>query len=976
MAKNQTKKSPFAQAEEEILKFWQKNKIFEKSVDSRPAKNSYVFYDGPPFATGLPHYGHILASTIKDVIPRYWTMKGYRVERRWGWDCHGLPIENIAEQGLEINSKDEIEKIGVKKFNDFCRKRVLTFAEEWGKTVRRIGRWIEFENAYKTMDNEYMESVWWAFKKIYDQGLIYEGERVLMYCTRCETPLANAEIAMDNSYRTIKEDTITVKFKLLTEDAYALAWTTTPWTLPSNLALTVNKNLDYAYVQDLSDKTVYIMGLEVVDKYFRDKSEYKIIKKVKGKELVGEKYEPLFPYYQNQKNAFQFLEGDFVTAEDGTGIVHTAPYGEDDYTVFQANDIKIVHSVDSRGYFSKEVADFAGQYIMDANPKIIDLLKKQNKVAKVEKLAHEYPFCYRCETPLIYKPIPAWFVNIQKIKKKLLKLNEKMNWYPAHLKQGRFQHTIETAPDWNISRNRYWASAMPIWKCQSCNELKVIGSIKELKKEAVDMPKQKVDLHKDFLDKIHLKCKCGQEMSRIPEVLDCWMESGSMTFAQFHYPFQNKKVFEAGFPGDFVAEYIAQTRTWFYYCLVMSALVLDDIPYKNVLATGTIMAEDGSKMSKSKGNFPDPWLIFDKYSVDTLRFYLLAGPLMKGESVNFSEREVKEIYQKFIMTLWNVVSFYKIYGDKIKPKEKAECTNVLDQWIKAKLKVLTQEVTNKMDDYNTQRSLRTILDFVQDLSTWYLRRSRDRFKRKDNICDHEAALRTLRQVLLHLSKLIAPFTPFVAERIHQELSGAGESVHLQDWPIKEKISDQEKEIMENMEQAMLIVEAGHSVRKESKIRVRQPLAQIIIIKSKELPPEIKRLVADELNVKEVVFSEAEPKGVEFIIKQGQGFKVALDTTITDELKEEGLLREFTRHINSLRKKARLTVSDQIKVYYASEDKYFDQVFDHFTDNLKKETIAQSIEKGGADKDLAASEDLKVEQKKVKVGIEKVQITRL
>ncbi|MBU1252151.1 MAG: isoleucine--tRNA ligase [Nanoarchaeota archaeon] len=584
--------------EKEILKFWEKDKTFEKSLKKTKNKKPYVFYDGPPFATGTPHYGHILGSVVKDIFGRFWTMKGRYVRRVWGWDCHGLPVENIAEKEMGINSKDEIEKIGVKKFNDFCRKKVLEYDNAWKKFIPRIGRWVDMENSYKTMDNEYIESIWWAFKQIWEKGFIYQGEKVLMYCPRCSTPLAKAEIAMDNSYRNVKEDSVIVKFKLKNEDAYALAWTTTPWTLPSNLALTVNPNFDYIYVKDKSNGEVYLMARSVLDNFFKDIKDYEVVKEIKGKKLEGKEYEPLFSYFNERKDSFKFLLGNFVTSEEGTGIVHTAPaFGEDDYAVCKKYRIGIVQPVDDKGRFTSEVGDFKGMFVHDSNKAVIDFLKKENKVVLIKKIEHEYPFCYRCDTKLIYRAIPAWFVNIQKIKPRVLQLSKKINWYPGFLKEGRVKYTIETAPDWNISRNRYWAAAIPVWVAED-GELLVIGSVEELKKYSKNL-KGKIDLHKDCLDKIILN-KDGKEFKRVPEVLDCWFESGAMTFAQFHYPFENKKEFESSLPAQFVAEYIAQVRTWFYYMMILSTILFDKVPFENVVTTGTLLAEDGQKMSKSK----------------------------------------------------------------------------------------------------------------------------------------------------------------------------------------------------------------------------------------------------------------------------------------------------------------------------------------------------------------------------------------
>ncbi len=576
--------------EKKILKFWKQKKIFEKSLKNTEKKKPYIFYDGPPFATGLPHYGHILASVLKDVFPRFFTMNERYVKRTWGWDCHGLPIENIAEKELKINSKNEIEKMGVSKFNSFCRTKVLTYATEWKKTIERIGRWVDFDNSYKTMDNNYIESVWWAFKQLYEKGYIYESEKILLYCPRCSTPLAKSEIAMDNSYKTVKEITVVVKFKLKKKNAYALAWTTTPWTLPSNLALVVNPNLIYVFIKDKDSKETYILAKDLLDKFYKSKDEYKIVKEVKGEELENLEYEPLFPYFKGTENAFKILSADFVTADEGTGIVHIAPaFGEDDNAICKKNKIPIVQPVDERGHFTDEVKDFKGQYIFDANLEIVKYLKEKKLAVMSRKIDHEYPFCYRCETKLMYRALPAWFIDIEKIRSKLLKLNKKINWIPAFLKEGRMRHNISTAPDWNVSRNRYWAAAIPIWKSES-GKLKVVGSIEELKKFAKKLPKNKIDLHKDFLDKIVLKID-GEEYKRIPEVLDCWFESGAMTFAQFHYPFENKEFFENNFPAQFVVEYSGQTRAWFYDMMVLSAILFNKSLLDNVLTSGIILAE-------------------------------------------------------------------------------------------------------------------------------------------------------------------------------------------------------------------------------------------------------------------------------------------------------------------------------------------------------------------------------------------------
>jgi len=912
------------QEEKRIIEFWKKDKTFEKSLAKTKKGKPYVFYDGPPFATGLPHYGHILASTIKDAVPRFWTMKGRFVKRVWGWDCHGLPIENIAEKELGIKTKDEIEKMGIGKFNAFCRSKVLTYAGEWGKAVERIARWVDFENSYKTMDNNYIESVWWAFKQLYEKGFIYKGEKVLMYCTRCGTPIASSEIAMDQSYRTIKEDTITVKFKIKNEDAYFLAWTTTPWTLPSNLALTVNPNLKYVYLKDLSDNTIYVLGKEAVSRYFKNSEDYKIMKEISGEDLVGKKYEPLFPYFENLKNSFRVIPGDFVNAEDGTGIVHTAPaFGEDDYNVCKDNGIDFIQPVDKQGKFTKEVKDFAGMYIKDGDAKIIEFLKKQGKVVKVEKKAHEYPFCYRCETPLMYRAIPSWFVNIQKIKKRMLKLNEKMNWYPENLKYGRFKNNVENAPDWTISRNRYWASAIPVWECEKCQKIKVIGSIEELKKNSVNLPKKEIDLHKDFLDNIKMKCGCGGEMKRIPEVLDCWFESGAMPFAQFHYPFENKKYFEENFPAEFVAEYIAQTRAWFYYCLVMSSILFDDIPFKNVVTTGTILAEDGEKMSKSKGNFPDPWKLFEKFGVDSLRFYLLSSVVMNAESVNFSERSVDEIYKKVLMLLYNVNNFYSLYKkEKIeKPKPK----NVMDKWILSRLNEFIKNTTEYFEEYNTISVCTEIRKFIDDLSTWYVRRSRDRFNEKD-----KDAEKTLGWTLQECSKVIAPIMPFVSEIIYHNIVSEKDSVHLQSWPEYDKKLINE-DVNKNMSLTREVISLALKERDVVRISLKQPLAKLEIYNA-IIGEEYLELIKEEVNVKKVEMKKNKEKNI----------SVKLDTKLTPELESEGYAREMSRAVQAYRKELGLKKENEIELYISSDEE-LKKILDKWKNFIMERTNSTTIE---------------------------------
>ena len=936
--------------EKEVLKFWKKDKTFQKSLKKTEKGKEYIFYDGPPFATGLPHYGHILASVLKDAVPRFWTMKGMHVRRVWGWDCHGLPIENIAEAELKINSKDEIEKIGVKKFNDFCRSKVLTYSKEWGKSVERIARWVDFDNSYKTMDNEYIESVWWAFKQLFDKGFVYEGEKILMYCPRCATPLSKSEIAMDDSYKTVKDESVTVKFKLKDKDVYALAWTTTPWTLPSNLALTVNPKMDYIYVKDKSDGTVYLLGKELAGRYFKSESEYEVVKEVKGKDLNGKEYEPLFPYFEDTENAFKIILADFVTAEDGTGIVHTAPaFGEEDHLACKENGICVIQPVDDQGKFTDDVVDFGGDYVFDSNKKIIEFLRKEGKVVKVEKKEHEYPFCWRCDTPLIYRAIPSWFVDIQKVKKKILKLNKKISWYPEFLKEGRFHKSVEMAPDWNISRNRYWASAIPIWKCE-CKKMKVIGSLEELKENAIKLPKGKIDLHKDYLDQVKLKCECGKEMERVPEVLDCWFESGAMPFAQFHYPFENKEFFEKNFPAQFVVEYIGQVRAWFYYMIVLSTILFDEIPFENVLTTGTVLAEDGNKMSKSKGNFPDPALIYDKYGVDALRFYLMGSSVMNANNFNFSEKGVEEIYKKVLLLTYNVNNFYLMHKSKGKVADPGS-KNITDKWIVSRLNHLIVEVGKEMGNYNTIKACAVIREFVDDLSTWYVKINRERFS------EEEEAVKTLEFVLSEFSKVVAPIVPFVSEIIYQTIHGKKESVHLQGWPEAGRTNEK---LNNEMDLAREIVSQGLRERDRSGIGLKWPLASasIATIKRKktkkdstvadlDLKDSLIETIKSQLNIKELKIVD-HGKLPEALDEERKTTKddlissIKLDTKLTPELEAEGYAREVSRKVQAYRKQLGLNKNDKVETVIIVDEE-FKKILEKNVDSLRERTNSKKLE---------------------------------
>ncbi|MDP2736971.1 MAG: isoleucine--tRNA ligase, partial [bacterium] len=920
----------------------------------------------PPFGTGEPHYGHLLSSISKDVMPRYWTMQGYRVERRWGWDCHGLPIENIIEQDLKISGKKEIEKIGIAKFCETCRSRVLEYADIWEVMIRRIGRWVEFKNSYKTMDVNYMESVWWGFKALWNKDLIYQGRKVQLYCPRCETPISNFEVAMDNSYKDITEISIYAKFKLVNseklgvkDDTFIIAWTTTPWTLPGNVALAVGEKIDYVLVKTVSG--LYILAKERLETI---KEEYKIVKKFKGKNLVDLEYEPLFdvPAFKNSgKDVYKVFAADFVTTEDGTGIVHTAVvYGEDDYNLGLKYDLPAIPMLDEKGHFNETVPQFKGVYFKKADKMVLEDLESRGLVFATEQTSHSYPFCHRCDTQLFYNAIPAWFIAVSKLKKRMLELNKKINWFPEHLKNGRFALGIEQAPDWNISRNRYFGTPIPVWRCDKCGEQEVIGSVKEL--EDKSGAKNITDIHIHKIGGLTWKCsKCDGEMKRISEVLDCWVESGSMSFAQMHYPFENKEKFEANFPAQFISEYISQTRAWFYVMHVMAVALFDSNSYENVIATGVILNEKGEKLSKSKKNYPDPWKVINEYGVDTLRFYLMSSAIMQAENLFFNERDLRDIFRKNSMILWNVYKFYEMYQEETVGEECAmpECENILDKWILAKLNILTKEVTENMKAYNMPKATRPISDFINDFSTWYLRRSRDRFKSED-ISDQKAAIVTTRFILLELAKIIAPVMPFMAETIWQKVSGfnfkaENKSVHLAEWPLYDDPMEQEDlEILKQMEETRKIVELGLKARDEAGIKVRQMLNEVKII-NYDLKAEYKNLIADELNVKNV------------ISEKGQGeLKVELDTILTDDLKLEGLKREIVRSINAKRKNDGLTIKDKIVLSWQSDSELIKNVFAKMAEELKKDTLTEEIIESEVE-----GEEIKMNGEIVKLGVKKI-----
>jgi len=959
----------FIQKEKEILEFWEKNKIFEKSIEQRPKEKSYVFFDGPPFATGLPHYGHILASLIKDVVPRYWTMKGFRVERRWGWDCHGLPVENLIEQELNLKNKKDIEAIGIEKFNQVCKDSVLRYVNEWKKVIPRIGRWVDMEHPYKTMDFNYMESIWWVFKQLWDKGLVYKDYKSMHICPRCGTTLSNFEVTQ--GYKDVEDLTVTIKFKLKDkENTFVLAWTTTPWTLPGNVALAVGKNIDYVKIQIGNE--FYILAKDRLDIV---KDKYKIIEEIKGKDLVGLEYEPLFDYFskkddlKNKENGWKIYDADFVFTEEGTGVVHIAPaFGEDDLKLGYLKKLPFVQHVDEGGCFINEVIEWAGEEvkpkddISKTDRKVVEWLKQKGKLLSQEKMIHSYPFCWRCDTPLLNYATSSWFVKVTAIKNKIIKNNEQINWVPEHIKHGRFGKWLEDAKDWSISRSRYWGTPLPIWQCSGikgdyvnhCDNIKVFGSVEELEKIS---NKKIKDLHKPGIDEVTFKCeKCGGLMKRIPYVLDCWFESGSMPYAQAHYPFENKESFEKNFPAQFIAEGIDQTRGWFYTLMVLSTALFNKPAFLNNIVNGIILTEDGQKMSKRLKNYPEPMKIIDKYGADAMRFYLLTSPAIKADDLRFSENGVNETLKKVLMILWNVHTFYKLYAEENNEKlDIKSINNILDKWVLSKLNSLKKEVSEGMNKYDLLKATRPIEKFINDLSTWYLRRSRKRFKCNEN--NEEVSL-VLKYVLFNLSKILAPFIPFFSEQIYQNLKNEKdlESVHLCDYPeVDEGLID--KTLEQEMEEIRGIASIVLAERAQVGIKVRQPLNELKIkdskLKGKE---ELLNILKNEVNIKQIVFDDKLEKEIE------------IDTKITTELKEEGIMRDCFRRIQVIRQKSGLSPSDEIIICFQGENSIM-QLLKKNEKQIKedlriKEIIWDKIE------DFDFKEEITLDNKKINISLKK------
>ena len=906
--------------EKALVEWWKKNKTFERSVEQRPIDQSYVFYDGPPFITGMPHHGTLLSSIVKDAVPRYWTMRGKRVERRWGWDCHGLPAENFVEKQLGITDRREIgTKWSLEDYILKARESMVANSETWEGTIERIGRWVNFRGAYRTMDKDFMESVWWAFKTLYEKGKIYEGRKVLMYDTKFATPVSKSEVTMDNdAYQTVTDPSAYVRFKLTAQaqPVYLLAWTTTPWTLPANLALAVKPEMEYAAVRVSGEEGVMILAASLLEKVLKG-AEYEVVRTgIEGAELAGLEYEPLFKNLeQAEPESYHVLAAEFVSDTEGTGIVHIAPaYGEDDYALAQGHQVGFADVLDENGYYLPEMAeqlhqlgvrdtDEHGIEVWAANKFIAKCLEEAGVVWKIEYIQHEYPFNPRSKQRIIYRAFPSWFFDVQGSKPLMLEENEKINWFPGYLKHGRFAKNIEQAPDWNLSRDRFWATAMPVWKGDK-GTVKVVGSYDELfELSGVRLE----DYHRPWVDEIEFEID-GEHFRRIPKVLDCWFESGSMPFAQLHYPFENKEKFERNYPADFIVEYVGQVRAWFYYVHCVNTALFGRNAYKNVITTGTLAGNDGRKMSKSLGNYTDPNELMDKYSADALRFLLLSSPVLSGEDFALTDKDVSDVQRKLAM-IWNVYDFFVTYAEvdgweapeklfSSEPVSLSTLKNPLDRWVVSRLHELNQAISEGMEEYNLPKALSGVLPFVDDLSNWFVRRSRRRFWKSEDDGDKAEAYLTLYTVLTQLAMLLAPFTPFLAEELYQQMTGSGESVHLLDYPMETEVDEK---VLDEMARARKVIADGLALRMqksetEEQIKVRQPLNRLVYAGEK-LPEMYEQIIAEEVNVKVVE----------------NGAETWLDKELTAELREEGRVRDLIRAVQAARKKAGLQVDDRIRL---------------------------------------------------------------
>jgi isoleucyl-tRNA synthetase len=921
----------FPDLETEILTYWKEHHIFEKSIENRPVSKSWTFLDGPPFITGLPHYGTLLSSIPKDIFPRYWTMKGYRVRRVWGWDCHGLPAENKVELSLGIKRKKDIEeKIGIKRFIDECKTYVNQVSGEWEWYIDHIARWVDFKNAYKTMDLSYMETVMWVFKQMYEKKYIYKGLRVSLYCPHCVTPISNFEVAMDQeNYKEVTETATTYKYELVDEkDTYILAWSTTPWNKIATPALAVNP--EYTYVKVKQGHENYILAETTLDKLTTE--PYEIIKRIKGRDLVGRKFIPHYDFYKIDpgKKAFVIIGGDFVTSTEGTGVVTIAAYGEEDLAVMLRENIQIVQHVDEEGILKPMVPKWSGMYYLKVNVLVNEDLKSRGLLYRDDPIIHKVPTCWRCHTRLIYAPQNAWYVDIQKLKPELAKTNESVNWYPDHFKYGRYLKSLQSAPDWCISRSRYWGSPVPVWECK-CGERFVPGSIQELsEKSGVNI----TDLHKPGIDELIIKCtKCGEKVHRVSEVLDSWIEAGSASFAERHYPFEKNQNLKEFFPPDFIVEYTGQIRAWFYVLHVIGTAIFSSSAFKNVVVTGVILGTDGRKMSKNYGNYPDPKEMLIKYGGDALRLYLMGSPVMHGEDILISEEQYRNQIRGTLLMLWNIYNFFIMYAnaDGWYPetiKDDLKSLNVIDKWIVSRRESSLVLLNNYLEKYDTVGALKIIQNFIEDFSLWYVRRSRDRIGPSVADCqDKQNCYQTLYQTIVKLATIMAPFTPFITESIYRNLTGKA-SVHLSDWPevVKEDINPA---LEAEMVSARQIVEKILSKRKEVNIPVRQVLAGAALKQTdKIISNEVMDVIKREVNLKSITFE-----------KENSDDQIKLDTKLTPMLIREGKVRDIIRQIQILRKDNKCTITEYISLTLPDEYKIFPK---ELIDQIKKETLTKTV----------------------------------
>ena len=846
--------------EKEVLEFWDQNDIFKKSLAHREKNPLFSFFDGPPFATGLPHYGHLLASTIKDTVARYKTMQGYHVPRRFGWDCHGLPVENEIEKQHDLSGAHAIQEFGIKSFNEACRKIVFRYSEEWKETIHRIGRWVDFNQTYHTMDPDYMESVWWVFKQLYDQDLVYQGYKVMPFSTELGTPLSNFEANLN--YKEVDDPSIVVKFPLQGDSkTHLLVWTTTPWTLVSNLAVCAGEEVEYVKVEDNETKERYILARNRLSEYFKESESYTFIENLRALDLENLSYIPPFDYFKGQ-NAFKVIVADFVSDGDGTGLVHTAPgFGENDFYACQKENIEPVCPVDQNGCYTQEIPEYEGQKVQEANKDIIKRLKENGRLFNRSTIRHRYPFCWRTDTPLIYRLTDSWFVAVEKIKDKLLRANESIYWMPGHIKKGRFGKWLEGARDWAISRNRYWGTPLPIWESEDGDRI-VIGSLEELKKYTGEKVN---DLHRHFIDDMPFKDENGKSYKRVEVVFDCWFESGSMPFASLHYPFENKALFKKTFPADFIGEGLDQTRGWFYTLTVLAAALMDESAFKNVIVNGIILAEDGQKMSKRLKNYPDPTDMLSQFGADAIRLYLIQSPVVRGEDMRFHKRGVEQIFRQTLLPLWNAHNFFVSYAQIYEwdPKKNfKKPVQLLDRWIISLLNQLVNQVERAMDQYNLNQAVMPMVSFIDQLTNWYIRRSRRRFWKNEACEDRDEAFSTLYTVLVELCKILAPYVPFLSESLYRNLAGQSEpvSVHLCDFPLYRK-DWRDLDLEKKMLALQNAVSQGHALRKEHKVKVRQPLSTLHLAVASELEEAFLKdqmhLIQEELNVKQVIFHSNE-----------------------------------------------------------------------------------------------------------------------